>query len=141
MLSSFTRRRLCSPRLYGPGQTTDGSRDDDEEGGEGKISVSRGVRGERRRFTVVGHKLIHRCPQTDLRLVTGNGKLYNLPGTLYYTEADRIEAYALQHISRATATVIEYKTDWNIGVETVSEEMPMVDRKTTVKGRRARRWT
>ncbi|KAH8105106.1 hypothetical protein BXZ70DRAFT_1061731 [Cristinia sonorae] len=63
---------------------------------------------------------------TDLRLVTGNAKAFNPPGTIYYTEADRIEAYALQNIAKAAATVIEYETDWNIDVENEAEPTPNV---------------
>ncbi|OJT09186.1 Bromodomain-containing protein 9 [Trametes pubescens] len=54
---------------------------------------------------------------SDLRLVTTNAKTFNPPGTIYHTEADRIEAFALEHIAKAAATVIEYETDWNIEIE------------------------
>ncbi|KAI0367094.1 hypothetical protein BV20DRAFT_970968 [Pilatotrama ljubarskyi] len=54
---------------------------------------------------------------SDLRLVTTNAKTFNPPGSIYYTEAERIEAYALEHIAKAAATVIEYETDWNIEIE------------------------
>ncbi|CDO72033.1 hypothetical protein BN946_scf184943.g68 [Trametes cinnabarina] len=54
---------------------------------------------------------------SDLRLVTTNAKTFNPPGTIYYTEAERIEQYALDHIAKAAATVIEYETDWNIEIE------------------------
>lgn len=60
-------------------------------------------------------------------MVTGNAKLFNPPGTIYYTEADRIEAYALQHITKATATVIEVETDWNVDIENEGELVPNVD--------------
>ncbi|KAH9933690.1 hypothetical protein B0H21DRAFT_759894 [Amylocystis lapponica] len=53
----------------------------------------------------------------DVRLVTANAKTFNPPGTIYYTEADKIEAWALEHIARAASTVIEYETDWNIEIE------------------------
>ncbi|KAF7794151.1 hypothetical protein EIP86_005282 [Pleurotus ostreatoroseus] len=53
----------------------------------------------------------------DLRLVTGNAKLFNPPGTIYHTEAERIEAFAIDHINKAAASVIEYEGDWNIDVE------------------------
>jgi bromodomain-containing protein 7/9 len=46
-----------------------------------------------------------------------NAKTFNPPGTLYYTEADRIEAWALDHIAKASSTVIQYETDWNIDIE------------------------
>ena len=55
--------------------------------------------------------------QSDLKLVTTNAKTFNPPGTIYHTEAERIESYALEHITKAAATVIEYETDWNIDVE------------------------
>ncbi|KXN92485.1 Bromodomain-containing protein 7 [Leucoagaricus sp. SymC.cos] len=53
----------------------------------------------------------------DLKLVTTNAKTFNPPGTIYYTEADRIETWALDHIAKASATVIQYETDWNIDIE------------------------
>ncbi|KZP09348.1 hypothetical protein FIBSPDRAFT_802176 [Athelia psychrophila] len=54
---------------------------------------------------------------SDFRLVTGNAKSFNPPGTIYHAEADKIEAYGLDHISKAAPTVIEYETDWNIDIE------------------------
>lgn len=55
--------------------------------------------------------------QNDVRLVTGNAKLFNPPGTIYHSEAERIEQYAVDHINRAAASVIEYEGDWNIDGE------------------------
>jgi bromodomain-containing protein 7/9 len=55
--------------------------------------------------------------QSDFRLVTGNAKAFNSSETIYHSEAERIEAYGLEHISKAAATVIEYETDWNIEIE------------------------
>ena len=43
-----------------------------------------------------------------------NAKTFNPPGTIYHTEADRIEAWASDHISKAASCVIEYETEWNI---------------------------
>ncbi|KAG1719558.1 uncharacterized protein EDB91DRAFT_1180441 [Suillus paluster] len=54
---------------------------------------------------------------TDFRLVVTNAKTFNPPGTIYHTEADRLEVWGLDHISKASAHVIEYETDWNIDVE------------------------
>ncbi|KAI0795936.1 hypothetical protein C8Q75DRAFT_711434 [Abortiporus biennis] len=54
---------------------------------------------------------------TDVRLVTTNAKLFNPPGSIYYTEADRIEAWALDHIGKAAGSVIEFESDWNIDIE------------------------
>ncbi|KAI0643446.1 hypothetical protein C8Q79DRAFT_979029 [Trametes meyenii] len=54
---------------------------------------------------------------SDIRLVTSNAKTFNPPGTIYHTEADRIESFALEHISKAASTVIEYETNWNIEIE------------------------
>ncbi|KAH0835452.1 hypothetical protein J3R83DRAFT_9086 [Lanmaoa asiatica] len=54
---------------------------------------------------------------TDFRLVTTNAKSFNLPGSIYHSEADRLESWGLDHIARASAHVIEYETDWNIEVE------------------------
>ncbi|KAI0773069.1 hypothetical protein BD413DRAFT_311580 [Trametes elegans] len=54
---------------------------------------------------------------SDLRLVTSNAKTFNPPGTIYHIEAERLENYALEHIAKAAATVIEYETDWNIEIE------------------------
>ncbi|KAI0313522.1 hypothetical protein OF83DRAFT_1141054 [Amylostereum chailletii] len=53
----------------------------------------------------------------DFHLVISNAKAFNPPGTIYHTEADRIEAWATEHISKASAQVIEYEVDWNIDVE------------------------
>ncbi|KAI9449353.1 hypothetical protein BJY52DRAFT_1192631 [Lactarius psammicola] len=53
----------------------------------------------------------------DFRLVISNAKTFNLPGTIYHNEAERIEAWASDHISKAASYVIEYETDWNIEVE------------------------
>ncbi|KAF7986849.1 hypothetical protein HWV62_12566 [Athelia sp. TMB] len=54
---------------------------------------------------------------SDFRLVTGNAKIFNPPGTIYHSEAERIELYGLDHIAKAAPTVIEYETDWNIDIE------------------------
>ena len=35
---------------------------------------------------------------------------------MYHSEATRIETWGLEHISRASAHVIEYETDWTIDV-------------------------
>ena len=43
-----------------------------------------------------------------------NAKTFNPPGTIYHTEAERIEAWASDHISKAASCVIEYETEWNI---------------------------
>lgn len=53
----------------------------------------------------------------DVRLVTTNAKMFNPPGTIYHTEAERIEAWALEHVGKASSSVIEYETDWNIEIE------------------------
>lgn len=55
--------------------------------------------------------------QNDFRLVTSNAKAFNPPGTIYHTEAERIEAWGLDRITKAAATVIEYETDWNIEID------------------------
>ena len=52
-----------------------------------------------------------------MRLVAANAKLFNPPGTIYHTEADRILTWGLDHISKAAPTVIQYETDWNIEIE------------------------
>jgi bromodomain-containing protein 7 len=68
--------------------------------------------------------------QNDVRLVTTNAKTFNPPGTIYYTEAERIETYAIDHINKAAASVIEYETDWNIDVERDEEpqaQTPLLD--------------
>lgn len=54
---------------------------------------------------------------SDLRLVGSNAKLFNPPGTIYHTEADRILTWGLDHIAKAAPTVIQYETDWNIEIE------------------------
>lgn len=54
--------------------------------------------------------------QDDLRLVTGNAKAFNPPDSIYFTEAEKLESWGLDHISKAAGTVIQYETDWNIDV-------------------------
>lgn len=46
-----------------------------------------------------------------------NAKIYNVPGTIYHIEAERLEAWGLDHIAKAAPTVIQYETDWNIDIE------------------------
>ncbi|THU95383.1 Bromodomain-containing protein, partial [Dendrothele bispora CBS 962.96] len=53
----------------------------------------------------------------DFRLVVSNAKLFNPPGTIYHTEADRIDAWGSDHIAKAASTVIQYETDWNIEID------------------------
>ncbi|KAI0701303.1 hypothetical protein BC835DRAFT_1323237 [Cytidiella melzeri] len=53
----------------------------------------------------------------DVRLVTGNAKLFNPAGTIYHSEAERIEQYAIDHINKAAVSVIEYEGEWNIDAE------------------------
>ncbi|KAK7472651.1 hypothetical protein VKT23_000764 [Stygiomarasmius scandens] len=53
----------------------------------------------------------------DFRLVISNAKLFNPPGTIYYTEAERIDAWGSDHIAKAASTVIQYETNWNIEVD------------------------
>jgi bromodomain-containing protein 7/9 len=43
--------------------------------------------------------------------------MFNVPGSIYHTEADRLEVWGLDHIAKASAHVIEYETNWNIDVE------------------------
>ncbi|KAG5643004.1 hypothetical protein DXG03_001782 [Asterophora parasitica] len=64
---------------------------------------------------------------SDLRLVTSNAKAFNPPGTIYYTEAERIEAWGMDHISKAAATVIQFETDWNIEIENDDDTPVNVD--------------
>lgn len=49
--------------------------------------------------------------------MTTNAKTFNPVGSIYHTEADRLEIWGLDHIARASAHVIEYETDWNIDIE------------------------
>ncbi|KAF8198184.1 hypothetical protein K438DRAFT_1717831 [Mycena galopus ATCC 62051] len=53
----------------------------------------------------------------DFRLVTGNAKIFNPPGSIYHSEAEKIEVWGLDQISKAASTVIQYETDWNIEIE------------------------
>ncbi|KAJ3891063.1 hypothetical protein GG344DRAFT_48113 [Lentinula edodes] len=53
----------------------------------------------------------------DVRLVTSNAKLFNPPGTIYHTEAEKLEIWALDHIEKASGTVIQYELDWNLDPE------------------------
>ncbi|KAK2462175.1 hypothetical protein APHAL10511_005807 [Amanita phalloides] len=63
---------------------------------------------------------------SDLKLVTSNAKTFNPQGSIYYTEADRIEAWALDHIAKAAPTVIQFEADWNIDIEK-DDESNLVD--------------
>ncbi|TFK21682.1 hypothetical protein FA15DRAFT_597404 [Coprinopsis marcescibilis] len=54
---------------------------------------------------------------TDFRLVTTNAKIFNPPGSIYHHEAERIESWGIEHISKAAGTVIQYEADWNIDIE------------------------
>ena len=60
--------------------------------------------------------------QNDFKLVTTNAKLFNPPGSIYHIEADRIEAWGLEHIAKVAGTVIQYETDWNIEIEKEDED-------------------
>jgi bromodomain-containing protein 7/9 len=60
--------------------------------------------------------------QADFRLVISNAKTFNPPGTIYHSEAERIDVWASEQIARASAQVIEYETNWNIDVE--HDELP-----------------
>ncbi|KAJ7054923.1 hypothetical protein C8F01DRAFT_1063417 [Mycena amicta] len=53
----------------------------------------------------------------DFRLVTGNAKIFNPPDSIYYIEAERLETWGLDQISKAASTVIQYETDWNIEIK------------------------
>jgi bromodomain-containing protein 7/9 len=55
--------------------------------------------------------------QEELRLVTQNAKVFNPPGSIYHTEADRIEAWAAEHVAKAAPTVIEFEADWHVQVD------------------------
>jgi bromodomain-containing protein 7/9 len=57
--------------------------------------------------------------------VTKNAKIFNPSDSIYYAEADRIEAWGLDHISKAASTVIQYETDWTIDVEQDDDEQPI----------------
>ncbi|KAF9488029.1 hypothetical protein BDN71DRAFT_1457773 [Pleurotus eryngii] len=50
----------------------------------------------------------------DIKLVTSNAMRFNPPGTIYHTEAQRIESWALEHIEKATHLVLQHETDWNL---------------------------
>ncbi|KAJ3540429.1 hypothetical protein NMY22_g4295 [Coprinellus aureogranulatus] len=63
---------------------------------------------------------------SDLRLVTTNAKIFNPPGSIYYTEADKIETYAMDHIARAAGTVLQHETDWTIDIEN-EDDTPTVN--------------
>ena len=62
--------------------------------------------------------------QNDIRLVTSNAKLFNPAGSIYHAEAERIEQYAVDHINKAAATVIEFEGDWSLDIEQEDEAEP-----------------
>ncbi|KAI6141725.1 hypothetical protein BKA82DRAFT_1006559 [Pisolithus tinctorius] len=69
---------------------------------------------------------------TDFRLVINNAKIFNAPGSIYYNEAERIESWGLEHISKASAHVIEYETNWNVEIENDDDGTPVnVDEEDT----------
>ncbi|KAI6131075.1 hypothetical protein EDD16DRAFT_1822597 [Pisolithus croceorrhizus] len=63
--------------------------------------------------------------KTDFRLVINNAKIFNPPGSIYYSEAERIETWGLEHISKASAHVIEYETNWNVEIENDDDCAPV----------------
>jgi hypothetical protein len=63
--------------------------------------------------------------QEDMHLVTANSKQFNPPGSIYYTEAERIESWASDQITKAAVSVIEYETDWKLDVDGEEEEEEM----------------
>lgn len=65
--------------------------------------------------------------KSDFRLVVSNAKIFNPPGTIYHSEAERIEAFGLDRITKAAATVIEYETDWNIEIEGDDDRSVAID--------------
>ncbi|KAI6131727.1 hypothetical protein EV401DRAFT_1850228 [Pisolithus croceorrhizus] len=69
---------------------------------------------------------------TDFRLVINNAKIFNPPGSIYHSEAERIETWGLEHIYKASAYVIEYETNWNVEVENDDDSTPVnVDEEDT----------
>lgn len=66
-------------------------------------------------------------PKSDFRLVISNAKAFNPPGTIYHSEAERIEVFGLDRITKAAATVIEYETDWNIEIERDDDRSVAID--------------
>jgi bromodomain-containing protein 7 len=62
---------------------------------------------------------------SDFRLVTSNAKAFNPPESIYHTEADKIETWGLDQISRAASTVIQYETNWDIDVENDDNDINM----------------
>jgi len=69
--------------------------------------------------------LIEALLQSDFKLVIKNAKAFNPLGSIYHAEADRIEVWGLDHISKAASTVIQYETDWTIDVEKDDDELPV----------------
>lgn len=81
----------------------------------------------------------------DFRLVTTNAKIFNPPGTIYHTEAEKIEIWGVEHINKAAGTVIQFEADWNIDIEGENdapamnaEEDEQEDRSDTEEQARAR---
>ncbi|KAG6331646.1 hypothetical protein ID866_7442 [Astraeus odoratus] len=62
---------------------------------------------------------------SDFRLVIDNAKTFNPPGSIYYNEAERIETWGLEQISKSSAHVIEYETNWNIEIEAEDDPTPV----------------
>jgi bromodomain-containing protein 7/9 len=62
-----------------------------------------------------------------MRLVTTNAKKFNPVGSIYHSEAERIETWAEDQIAKAAVSVIEYETDWRLDVEGDEQEEPLED--------------
>ncbi|KZT30051.1 Bromodomain-domain-containing protein [Neolentinus lepideus HHB14362 ss-1] len=63
----------------------------------------------------------------DFHLVLNNARAFNPPGSIYVTEANKIETWGDEHIAKARLSVIEHETDWNIDIEHEDSTYPEGD--------------
>ena len=66
-------------------------------------------------------------------MVTSNAKAFNPLGTLYHTEASKIEAWGLEQIARASSQVIEFESDWNLDAAPSPEPTEIVEEPPTTE--------
>ncbi|VDB98086.1 unnamed protein product [Peniophora sp. CBMAI 1063] len=66
----------------------------------------------------------------DFRLVLANAKAFNPPGSIYYTEAERIESWGTEAIDKASAQVIQSDANWSIDIDGSDHAMTDEDDET-----------
>ncbi|KDQ12614.1 hypothetical protein BOTBODRAFT_146615 [Botryobasidium botryosum FD-172 SS1] len=60
----------------------------------------------------------------DFRLVTGNARTFNPPGSIYHSEAARLETWGQEAISKAAALLFDYEEEDDVKVDVEADEEP-----------------